>query len=255
MRCRSVWPFAVLLTLLTTAGPAPAEDPGGDGANGAAARARAEMVRQIEAEGHMVGEVTGLGDLDPRVLAAMAEVPRHEFVPEELRPYAYARHPLPLGHGQNIAAPYLAALMTHLAEVGPGDRVYETGTDTGYQAAVLSRLADRVYSVEVIDPLAEQAARRLKELGYDNVEVRAGDGYYGWPEHAPYDAIVIKEAIDHVPAPLVAQLKTGGRLVMPLGPANGSQYLTVVTKEADGTLTGRPVLPVRFSPRQGGERT
>ena len=253
--CRSVWPLALLVTLLV-AGPAPAEDTAAQAENGAA-EARAEMVRQIEAEGRMVAEATGGGidGLDPRVLGAMGEVPRHAFLPEELRPYAYGRNPLPLGHEQNLAAPFLAALMTALAEIEPGDVVFETGTDIGYQAAVLSRLADRVYSVEVVEPLAEQAMRNLKELGYDNVEVKADDGYYGWPEHAPYDAIILKEAIDHVPAPLVSQLKPGGNLVMPLGPDRGPQFLTVITKQEGGKIVGRPVLPVRFSPMQGGERT
>ncbi len=256
MSCRSIWPLALLSTLLL-AGPAPAEDPAAaaEAENGAAAEARAEMVRVIEAEARLTAEATGIGELDPRVLEAMAEVPRHAFVPDELRPYAYGRHPLPLGHEQNLAAPFLAALMTHLAEVGAGDVVFETGTDVGYHAALLSRLAERVYSVEVVEPLAEQAVRNLKELGYDNVEVKADDGYYGWAEHAPYDAIILKEAIDHVPGPLVDQLKPGGHLVMPLGSERGPQFLTVITKNEDGTITGRPVLPVRFSPIQGGERT
>ena len=250
MNCRSIWPLALVLTMLMAA-PAPAEDAAENGT----AEARAEMVRLVEMEGRLIGEATGVGELDPRVLEAMAAVPRHAFVPEPLRPYAYEQHPLPLGHDQNLAAPFLAALMTHLARVKPGDVVYETGTDTGYQAAVLSHLAGRVYSQEVIEPLAAAATEILSGLGYDNIEVRAADGYYGWREHAPYDAIIIKEAIDHVPAPLIAQLKTGGRLVMPLGPARGPQYLTVVVKGEDGQVTGQRVLPVRFSPLQGGERT
>jgi protein-L-isoaspartate(D-aspartate) O-methyltransferase len=251
MRCRSVWPLALLLSLLLV-GPAPAEDAE---ENGAAAEARAGMVARVEAEIRAIAEETGIAEVDRRVLDVMAEIPRHVFVPEELRPFAYTPHPLPLGHGQNLSAPFLAALMTHLAEVGPGDVVFETGTDTGYQAAVLARLVDRVYSVEVIEPLAEEAIRILDELGYDNIEVKADDGYYGWAEHGPFDAIILKEAIDHVPAPLVDQLKPGGRLVMPLGPDRGPQILTVVVKCEVGTLTGRAVLPVRFSPLQGGERT
>ena len=260
MSCRSIWPLALVVTLLTAA-PAPAEDPAANGAvedgageNGTA-EARAEMVRLVEMEGRLVGEATGVGELDRRVLEAMAEVPRHAFVPEPLRPYAYEPHPLPLGHDQNLAAPFLTALMIHLARIEPGDVVFETGTDTGYQAAVLARIAGHVYTQDVIEPLAMQATEILKELGYDNIEVRAADGYYGWREHAPYDAIILKEAVDHVPSPLVAQLKPGGRLVLPLGPVRGPQHLTVVTKGEDGTVTGRPVLPVRFSPLQGGERT
>ena len=185
----------------------------------------------------------------------MREVPRHAFVPEALRAYAYGDHPLPVGHEQNIAAPFLAALMTHLAEVEAGDAVFETGTDVGYQAALLSNLGAEVYSVEVVAPLADQAARLLKELGYDHVYVLESDGYYGWPAHAPFDAIIVKEAIDHVPPPLLGQLKRGGRLVMPLGPSGGPQYLTVVTKGVDGKVSERHIMPVRFSPLQGGERT
>jgi protein-L-isoaspartate(D-aspartate) O-methyltransferase len=144
--------------------------------------------------------------------------------------------------------------MTHLAEVRPDDVVFETGTGEGYHAAVLSKLAAHVYSVEVIEPLAGYAARILKELGYSNVDVLAGDGYYGWSEHAPYDAIVIKEAIDHLPQPLLNQLKRGGRMVIPLGPATGPQFLTLVRKDEAGKLHEDRIMPVRFSPLQGGER-
>ncbi len=220
-----------------------------------AAAAREEMVQIVQMEALMMSAETGVTELDPRVLDAMRRVPRHAFVPEPLREYAYRPHPLPVTRDQNIAAPFLIALMTHLAALEPDDVVYETGTGAGYHAAVLSELVDRVYSVEVIEPLAERAARILKELGYDNVFTRAGDGYFGWPENAPYDAIIVKEAIDHVPPPLLQQLKRGGRLVMPLGPARGPQYLTVVTKDEQGKVSERRVLPVRFSPLQGGERT
>jgi protein-L-isoaspartate(D-aspartate) O-methyltransferase len=155
---------------------------------------------------------------------------------------------------QNLAAPLLIALMTHLVEVQPDDVVFETGTGAGYQAAVLSKLAAHVYSVEVIEPLADHAARLLKDLGYGNVDVLADDGYYGWSAHAPYDAIVVKEAIDHLPQPLLNQLKRGGRMVIPLGPANGPQYLTVVRKDEAGRLRQERIMPVLFSPLQGGER-
>jgi protein-L-isoaspartate(D-aspartate) O-methyltransferase len=217
--------------------------------------ARNEMVRIIELETMMLSGQTGIPEIDPRVLDAMREVPRHAFVPEALRAYAYGNHPLPVGHDQNIAAPLLAALMTHLAAVKAGDVVFETGTDVGYQAALLSSLGAEVYSVDVVEPFADQAARLLKELGYDNVYLQESDGYYGWAAHAPYDAIIVKEAIDHVPAPLLSQLKRGGRLVMPLGPSGGPQYLTLVTKAADGRTSERRIMPVRFSPLQGGERT
>lgn len=216
---------------------------------------RAEMVRHIELEALMISAETGIPELDPRVLDAMRQVPRDAFVPEELRTYAYRPHPLPVGYDQNLAAPLLAALMTHLAAVEDGDIAFETGTDVGYQAALLSELGAEVYSVEVVEPLADQAARTLKDLGYEHIFVQAGDGYFGWPERGPFDVMVIKEAIDHVPPPLLHQLKRGGRMVIPLGPARGPQYLTVVTRDEAGRVSERRVMPVRFSPLQGGERT
>ena len=182
------------------------------------AEQREEMVRLVQLEALMISGQTGIVELDPRVLAALRQVPREAFVPEALRPFAYEPHPLPVGYEQNLAAPLLVALMTQLAAPGPGDVVFETGTGAGYHAAVLSLLAAEVYSVEVVEPLADQAARVLKDQGYDNVFVQASDGYYGWPEKAPFDAIVIKEALDHVPAPLLQQLRRGGRMVIPLGP-------------------------------------
>jgi protein-L-isoaspartate(D-aspartate) O-methyltransferase len=236
-----------LLGVGLTAGPARAE------ANDVAARH--EMVRIIELQVSMLGDEIGIDHLDPRVLDAMREVPRHAFVPEPLRAYAYGDHPLPVSPDQNIAAPLLAALMTHFADVKAGDVVFETGTDVGYQAALLAKLGAEVYSVELEEPLADQAARLLKELRYDNVHVQASDGYYGWPAHAPYDAMIIKEAIDHVPPPLLGQLKRGGRMIMPLGPASGPQYLTLIVKGADGKAREQRIMPVRFSPLQGGERT
>ena len=217
--------------------------------------ARHEMVRIIELQASMLSAETGIAELDARVLDAMREVPRHAFVPEPLRPYAYGDHPLPVTHDQNIAAPLLVALMTHVVALQADDVVYETGTGAGYHAAVLSLLVRDVYSVEVDEPLADRAERLLKDLHYDNVHVQAGDGYFGWAAHAPYDAMIIKEAIDHVPPPLLGQLKRGGRMVLPLGPARGPQYLTLVTKDADGKVSEQRIMPVRFSPLQGGERT
>jgi protein-L-isoaspartate(D-aspartate) O-methyltransferase len=230
-----------------SAGPARAD------ANDVAARH--EMVRIIEVEVMMLSGETGIGELDPRVLDVMRAVPRHAFVPEALRAYAYGNHPLPVSPEQNIAAPLLVALMTHLADVKAGDVVFETGTDVGYQAALLADLGAEVYSVEVVEPLADQAALLLKDLQYDNVHVEANDGYFGWAAHAPYDAMIIKEAIDHVPPPLLGQLKRGGRMVLPLGPAAGPQYLTLIIKDADGKVSEQRIMPVRFSPLQGGERT
>jgi protein-L-isoaspartate(D-aspartate) O-methyltransferase len=156
---------------------------------------------------------------------------------------------------QSLAAPFLVALMTHLADIEPHERVFETGTGEGYHAAVLARLGAEVYSVELIPELAREASRRLTVLGYARVQVREGDGYDGWPEAGPFDAIIVKEAVDHVPGPLLAQLKPGGRLVLPLGPLHGMQHLTVVHKSTDGSHHEERILPVRFTPFQGGERT
>jgi len=219
------------------------------------ARLRQEMVRLVEIGAVMVGEETGIAALDPRILAAMREVPRHLFVPEAFRPYAYNNHPLPLGHAQNLASPFLIALMTHLAAPEAKSVVFETGTGAGYHAALLARLAAEVYSVEVVAPLAAQATTTLAGLGVGNAKVKQGDGYYGWADHAPYDAIIVKEAVDHVPVPLLNQLKPGGRMVVPLNSIDGSQMLTVVHKKRDGTTKHVPILPVLFSPLQGGERT
>jgi protein-L-isoaspartate(D-aspartate) O-methyltransferase len=240
----AVGPLAVLLVVLSASvDAAPADD------------ARAAMVEIVEAQIDRLGGLIGVEAIDPRVLAAMRQVPRHDFVPGPLRPYAYGDHPLPVGHGQNIAAPLLVALMTHLVAPAAGDVVYETGTGAGYHAAVLSLLVAEVVSVEVVAPLAQQAAATLAALGYANVQVHLGDGYDGWPAKGPFDVIVIKEAIDHPPAPLVAQLAPGGRMVLPLGPADGPQFLTLIEKDLAGRLRYRRIMPVRFSPFQGGRRT
>lgn len=234
----------VIASLMPLAAPRSGED---------LARARELMVQFVEAEARAAAEVTGIEVLDARVLQAMREVPRHAFLPEELWRYAYLPQPLPVHPEQNLAAPFLAALMLHLAAPRPEDVVFETGTDVGYQAALAARLARRVYSVELIPELARYARERLAALGFDNVEVREGDGYYGWPEKAPFDVILIKEAVPDVPEPLWRQLAEGGRLVAPIGPALGQQWLTLVVKER-GRPRMRRVLPVRFSPFQGGER-
>lgn len=216
--------------------------------------AREYMVSVVEREIQLLSPETGIEEIDPRILDAMRDVPRHDFVPDEIKAYAYNSHPLPIGHGQNLAAPLLIALMTHLAELKPDDIVFETGTGAGYHAAILSRLVKQIYSVEVIEPLADQAARMLKHRNDTNIEVQAGDGYEGWPAHAPYDAMIVKESLDHIPMPLLRQLKPGGRLVIPLGPPDGAQSLTVIRRTADGRLTQKSIMPVRFSPMQGGER-
>ena len=223
-------------------------------ATSSAQLARDHMVAIVEEEVRLLSSETGIQTIDPRVLDAMRIVPRHDFVPLQIKAYAYNNHPLPIGYGQNIAAPLLIALMTHLAELEPGDAVFETGTGAGYHAALLARLVKSVYSVEVIEPLAEQAARMLKDRDDRNIMVQTGDGYDGWPAHAPFDAIILKESLDHIPVPLLSQLKPGGRLVMPLGPADGAQDLTVIRRTADGRLTQKRIMPVRFSPMQGGDR-
>jgi protein-L-isoaspartate(D-aspartate) O-methyltransferase len=184
---------------------------------------------------------------DPRVLVAMGTVPRHRFVPEAMASRAYGDYPLPIGEDQTISQPYIVALMTQWAEVAPGDRVLEVGTGSGYQAAVLAELTDQVYSVEIRPELARQAAARLKDLGYGRVRVRSGDGYRGWPEAAPFDAILVTAAAPRVPPALAAQLKEGGRLVIPLGPAGGVQTL-VRWRKVQGKLVEEASLAVRFVP-------
>ncbi|MGF1608483.1 MAG: protein-L-isoaspartate(D-aspartate) O-methyltransferase [Kiloniellales bacterium] len=258
MLARSALVLCLLAAGAWLAAPLLADDPPSNGATDGAPdyhQQKAEMVALIELEMLITGQQTGITELNPDVKTALYDVPRHAFVPEELRPYAYRHGPLPVGYDQNISSPFLIALMAQLAGLDKSKTVFETGTDAGYMAAVLSRLAASVYSVEVIEPLANEAARRLKELGYDKVEVKQGDGYYGWAEYAPYDAIVVKEAVDHIPPPLLAQLKPGGRLVIPLGPARGPQVLTLVQKNGEGRLRRTEILPVVFSPLQGGERT
>jgi protein-L-isoaspartate(D-aspartate) O-methyltransferase len=179
---------------------------------------------------------------------AMGSVPRHAFVPEEHLSSAYNNHPLPIGYGQTISQPYIVALMTQWAELSEGDQVLEIGTGSGYQAAVLAELVEHVYSVEIIEPLAEQAETALYGQGYDNVTVRRGDGYFGWEEHAPYDAIVVTAAPDHIPQPLVEQLKIGGRMIIPVGPVGGFQTLWLVTRTAEDEVQTRNLGGVRFVP-------
>ena len=186
---------------------------------------------------------------DKRVLAAMASVPRHKFVPRLLRTEAYGDHPLPIGYGQTISQPFMVAFMTEQLAPRNTDRVLEIGTGSGYQAAVLAGLVSEVYSIEIIEPLGKHAAETLKNLGYDNVHVRIGDGYEGWPEAAPFDSIIVTCAPEQVPEPLVAQLKEGGRMIIPVGPG-GNQLLYVLEKRA-GKIQSNAVLPVLFVPMTG----
>lgn len=190
------------------------------------------------------------GVTDEEVLAAMKKVPRHEFVPDQHKAQAYADHPLPIGYGQTISQPYIVALMTELLELKNTDRVLEIGTGSGYQAAILAEIVAEVYTVEIIEPLATEARERLKRLGYTNVHVLHADGYYGWEEHAPYDAIIVTCAPDHIPQPLVQQLKDGGKLVIPVGPPGGYQTLWQITKQGD-QIKKRNVTGVLFVPLTG----
>jgi protein-L-isoaspartate(D-aspartate) O-methyltransferase len=190
--------------------------------------------------------------LDGTVLAAMERVPRHRLVPPSQVAHAYANRPLPIGYGQTISQPYIVALMTTLARPRPGQRVLEIGTGSGYQAAVLAELVGEVYSIEIIEPLAHQAQRRLHELGYRNIRIRIGDGYHGWPEAAPFDTIVVTAAAPSVPPPLLAQLKPGGRMVIPVGGGFHTQTLMLVEKDADGRVRSQRILPVRFVPLTRG---
>ncbi|NOX62839.1 MAG: protein-L-isoaspartate(D-aspartate) O-methyltransferase [Chloroflexi bacterium] len=191
------------------------------------------------------------GIKDERVLKAMETVPRHEFVPPEYIDSAYADHPLPIGYGQTISQPYIVALMTELLQLEPDDKVLEIGTGSGYQAAVLAELVDEVWTIEIIPQLAKQAEERFQRLGYDNIHTRVGDGYYGWPEEAPFDAIIVTAAPDHAPQPLIDQLKNGGRLVVPIGPPGGYQTLWQIVKEGDD-LKAYNLGGVRFVPLVGG---
>jgi protein-L-isoaspartate(D-aspartate) O-methyltransferase len=195
-------------------------------------------------------DIKGRGIRDQKVLEAMAKVPRHLFVGNLQRWQAYGDHPLPIGEGQTISQPYVVALMTEALKVKPTDRVLEIGTGSGYQAAVLAELVQAVYSIEIRKPLADLAGKRLRELGYRNAEVKYADGYFGWAEHAPFDAIIITAAANHIPPPLIRQLKEGGRLILPLGSTTFAQTLTLVTKKG-GELTVEELGPVAFVPMTG----
>ena len=233
---------AALLLTITSAWTAAAED---------FASERRRMVDEITELVRATRSETGKPALDERVMAVMASVPRHEFVPADQRANAYQNRPLPIGHGQTISQPYIVALMSDLARVEPGHSVLEVGTGSGYQAAVLAQLARAVYSIEIVEPLGLQATQRLAKLGYANVHVRLGDGYHGWQEHGPYDAILVTAAASHIPPPLIRQLKAGGRMVIPVGASFMVQQLMLVEKNRDGTISTRQILPVTFVPLTG----
>ncbi len=228
----------------------PASSAGDDAFSGR----RLELVREIAAEVRRTSAWIGKTTLDERVMEAMARLPRHEFVPPAVRAYAYLNRPLPIGHGQTVSQPYIVALMTDLVAVDEDDVVLEIGTGAGYQAAILAGLARKVYSVEILPALAAEARARLDRLGFGDVEVRVGDGYYGWREHAPFDAIVVTAAPTHVPPPLLKQLRRGGRMAIPVGSRFTTQHLLLIEKGLDGRVRTRNVLPVVFTPLAGGTR-
>lgn len=208
--------------------------------------ARRQLVAEIAAEGAVFAARTGGRAFAQRVLDALEQVPRHEFVPPEVQPLAYLNTPLPIGHGKTISQPFIVALMTDLLDVQPGQRVLEVGTGLGYQAAILSRLTGLVYSVERIEELAQQAQKRLARLGYDKVDIRVGNGRLGWPQHAPFDRIIVTAAPDLIPPELLQQLKPGGKMVIPTGIPD-HQTLLLVERDPNGRTSTREILPVRFS--------
>jgi len=215
-------------------------------------KARHTLMKEIIADVQATSLYLDKEALDPRVMDAMAKVPRHEFVPFMQKLYAYQNRPLPIGHGQTISQPYIVAIMTDLIKPQPDHRVLEIGTGSGYQAAILSEVVKEVYTIEIISALGEQAADRFKALRYRNIQSRIGDGYYGWEDVAPFDGIVVTAAASHVPPPLIKQLKPGGRMVIPVGSPFLVQHLVVIDKHADGKVTSRQILPVRFVPLTGG---
>ncbi|EGW56063.1 protein-L-isoaspartate(D-aspartate) O-methyltransferase [Candidatus Endoriftia persephone] len=212
---------------------------------------REVMLDEVERELRVLAVPFGLEGLSPRLRVAMADVPRHEFVPPQQRANAYQNRPLSIGYGQTISQPLIVALMTELLQVSAGDRVFELGTGSGYQAAVLDRLGVDVYSMEIVEELADQAKQRLQQLGFDRIRVHLGDGYHGLPQAAPFDAIIVTAAGSHVPPPLVRQLKRGGRMVLPVGNRYHVQQLVLVIKGLDGSLTTQEILPVSFVPLTG----
>ena len=213
---------------------------------------RHKMVEEVMSDTVGTSSYSGSSTLSPSVIAAMEKVERHRFVPSEMVAVAYHNRPLPIGYGQTISQPFIVALMTDMMRVKAGDKVLEIGTGSGYQAAILAEIAGSVWSIEIIEPLGKQAGERIKSLGYRNVQTRVGDGYYGWPEAAPFDAIMVTAAASHVPPSLIKQLKPGGRMVIPLGTQFMPQYLMLVEKQMDGSVTTHQILPVRFVPLTGG---
>ena len=209
------------------------------------------MVKEIKADVIRTRVCIGKSKLDDKVMRVIEEIEREKFISEELRALAYENHPLTIGYGQTISQPYIVALMTDMIQLQPDSIVLEIGTGSGYQAAVLASLVKKVYSLEIIEALADQARSRLRELGYKNIEIRSGDGYHGWAEHAPFDAIIVTAASEQIPPPLVEQLKPGGKLIIPVGQQYQTQHLVLVEKDLNGTTNTRQILPVSFVPLTG----
>ncbi|MGR8934935.1 MAG: protein-L-isoaspartate(D-aspartate) O-methyltransferase [Gammaproteobacteria bacterium] len=214
-------------------------------------RRREAMVKLIQTQVARTADLLGHKTLDSAVVQALRKVPRHEFVTAEYRSEAYENRPLPIGYGQTISQPYIVAVMTDLLGLQRNAKVLEIGTGSAYQAAVLAEIAADVYSIEIIEPLAQAARQRLQRLGYGNVHSRAGDGYYGWEDAAPFDAIVVTAAASHIPPPLIKQLKPGGRMIIPVGDRFNVQQLVLVIKDRKGKVTARQLLPVAFVPLTG----
>lgn len=235
--------LALFSVLLPAAGTVLADD--------ALETQRQQMVAQIVKEVRNSEDILPSGELDPAVLEALSRVPRHVFVPEKHRPQAYRNRPLPIGYGQTISQPTVVAIMTDLMQLAPDHRVLEVGTGSGYQAAIMAELVEQVYTIEIIPELADRASADLARSGYDNVITRHGDGYFGWPEQAPFDAIMVTAAASHIPPPLLEQLKPGGRMVIPVGSRFMIQHLVRVNKDASGQITTEQLLPVRFVPLTG----
>jgi len=212
---------------------------------------RYDLIKQIETDVRETSLYLDKEKLDPRVIKAMRDVPRHEFVRGRFQQYAYENRPLPIGYGQTISQPYIVAIMTDLIKPKKNHRILEVGTGSGYQAAVLAEVVKQVYTMEIVRPLGEQATTRLKQLGYTNIKVKIGDGYYGWEEFAPFDAIVVTAAAGHIPPPLLKQLKPGGRMIIPVGSRFMTQQLIIVKKDKQGKLTTKQILPVMFVPLTG----
>jgi protein-L-isoaspartate(D-aspartate) O-methyltransferase len=238
--------FVAALAGIATASRAQAQDP--------FAERRHRLLQAIEQQVRELAPEIGRTRLSACVARALASVPRHRFVPPEWIDLAYANRPLPIGHGQTISQPFIVALMTDLVEPQPQHRVLEVGTGSGYQAAVLAQCVAKVYTIEILAPLAERARALLAELGYRNIETRTGDGYAGWPEAAPFDGIVVTAAPDHVPPALVEQLAPGGRMVIPVGAQATGQDLLLIRKQADGRTVTQRTIPVRFVPLVRGQR-